>query len=583
LRLGAAIYGTGQERSRRRFIFAPRAGGYFPGDEQHPLHNAGELDSPVIPLIDLIRACRSLRIHEIRDVLRRRYLPIRHLSPEPFAAAAEISAIRAGWDAGFAVTARLRRADLTLALQHVFGKMLIRRAESRLALHHPDYSAGRPAQPWQKFVLAVFAIRVGSMLVGRSDLLFIMTTMMLSLVFLAAIAVRLLALSSIASVKERPSARLSDQALPVYTIFVPLFREARILPGLVRALNRLDYPADRLDIKIILEESDHATREALSRIRLMKHYEVIVVPAGWPQTKPRALSYALHFARGELATVFDAEDVPNPRQLRQAAAIFAAGSPRLACLQARLTFAHASNWLSRHMLIEYAALFDVLLPVLGQQGWPIPLGGTSNHFRIDVLRKVGGWDPFNVTEDADLGIRLARCGFAVDVLSATTVEEANTSLANWMRQRSRWIKGWLQTMIVHTRHPRRLYRELGFMRFAVLHLQLVSMVASPLVHPLFLALIGWRLLRLEGAPDKPDALVSLALGFGIVVFIAGYGGAIAIQVKGIRLRRLDGLLPLVATLPFYWLLISAASWMAVWEFIRRPYHWNKTEHGLTMR
>jgi cellulose synthase/poly-beta-1,6-N-acetylglucosamine synthase-like glycosyltransferase len=185
--------------------------------------------------------------------------------------------------------------------------MLIRRAESRLALHHPDYSAGRPAQPWQKFVLAVFAIRVGSMLVGRSDLLFIMTTMMLSLVFLAAIAVRLLALSSIASVKERPSARLSDQALPVYTIFVPLFREARILPGLVRALNGLDYPADRLDIKIILEESDHATREALRRIRLMKHYEVIVVPAGWPQTKPRALSYALHFARGELATVFDAE------------------------------------------------------------------------------------------------------------------------------------------------------------------------------------------------------------------------------------------------------------------------------------
>jgi glycosyltransferase XagB len=275
--------------------------------------------------------------------------------------------------------------------------------------------------------------------------------------------------------------------------------------------------------------------------------------------------------------------VPNPQQLRQAAGIFATGSPRLACLQARLTFAHASNWLSRHMLIEYAALFDVLLPVLGQQGWPIPLGGTSNHFRVDILRKIGGWDPFNVTEDADLGIRLARCGFAVDVFSATTVEEANTSLGNWMRQRSRWIKGWMQTAIVHTRHPRRLYRELGFTRFAVLHLQLVSMVASPLVHPVFLVLIGWKLLPIARAPGAPDALASLALGFGAVVFIAGYGAAMATQIKGIRLRRLDALLPLVATLPFYWLLISAASWMAVWEFIRRPYHWNKTQHGLTMR
>jgi glycosyltransferase XagB len=561
----------------------PRAEGYFPANEQHPLREPGTFDFPVIPMVDLIRACRSLRIHEIPEVLRRRYLPIRHLSPVPFAAAPDTQAMRAGWDAGFAVMARLRRAELALALQHVFGRILIRRAESRLAKHHPAYSAGRSARPWQKFALAVFMVQAGFMALGRPEVLFVVAAMMFSLVFLAAIAVRLLALTSIASVEQRRCVRLRDQALPIYTIFVPLFREAEMLPGLLRALGRLDYPADRLDVKIILEESDHATRDALSQFRLMKQFEVIIVPAGGPQTKPRALSYALHFARGELATVYDAEDVPNPQQLRQAAGIFAAGSPRLACLQARLTFAHASNWLSRHMLIEYAALFDVLLPVLGQQGWPIPLGGTSNHFRVDILRKIGGWDPFNVTEDADLGIRLARCGFAVDVFSATTVEEANTSLGNWMRQRSRWIKGWMQTAIVHTRHPRRLYRELGFTRFAVLHLQLVSMVASPLVHPVFLVLIGWKLLPIAGAPGAPDALASLALGFGAVVFIAGYGAAMATQIKGIRLRRLDALLPLVATLPFYWLLISAASWMAVWEFIRRPYHWNKTQHGLTMR
>jgi hypothetical protein len=297
LRWGAAIYGTGQDWSRRRFIFVPRGEGYFPADEQHALRDASALDPPVIPLVDLIRACRSLRIHEIPDVLRRRYLPIRHLSPEPFAAAADAHARRAGSEAGFAVMARLRRAELTLALQHVFGKILIRRAESRLARHHPAYSAGRPARPWQTFALAVFMVQAGFIALGKPEVLVVMAAMMFSLVFLAAIAVRLLALTSIASVEQRRSVRLNDLALPVYTIFVPLFREAEMLPRLLRALSRLDYPDDLLDIKIILEENDHATRDALNRFRLMKQFEVIIVPAGGPQTKPRALSYARRTCR----------------------------------------------------------------------------------------------------------------------------------------------------------------------------------------------------------------------------------------------------------------------------------------------
>jgi cellulose synthase/poly-beta-1,6-N-acetylglucosamine synthase-like glycosyltransferase len=469
-----------------------------------------------------------------------------------------------------------------VALQQVFGKLLIRRTESRLAQCHPAYSAAQPARPWQKIAVAMLAALAALLLLVRSDYVLIPFAMVFSLVFLASIAVRLLAVVQIFEVRERCRKRLKEEALPIYTVLVPLFREVKMLPSLIRALEHIDYPADRLDIKIILEEEDWPMREAVGRLELKRQYEVIVVPKGAPQTKPRALGYALHYARGALITVFDAEDAPEPHQLRRAAEIFAAASPRLACLQARLTFDQPENWLSKHMTIEYAALFDVLLPVLGQQRWPIPLGGTSNHFRTDVLRKVGGWDPFNVTEDADLGIRLARCGFEVDAFSATTSEEANTKLKNWFRQRTRWIKGWLQTMMVHTRHPVWLFRELGWSGFFILHLQLVTMVVAPLVHPLFLTLIGWLIVA-PGAPGEADAVASLAVGFGIVVFITGYGTAMASQVIGIRIRRLDGLLPLVATLPFYWLLISAAAWMAVWEFIRRPYHWNKTEHGLTMR
>jgi glycosyltransferase XagB len=181
---------------------------------------------------------------------------------------------------------------------------------------------------------------------------------------------------------------------------------------------------------------------------------VIVVPCGLPQTKPRALNYALCFARGSLLTIYDAEDIPDPRQLRRAAAAFAVLPQDTACLQAELVFDNANeNWLTRQFTIEYAMLFGMILPALAAHRLPLPLGGTSNHFRIDALRRAGAWDAYNVTEDADLGIRLARLGFDTDTITSCTYEEANVSLRNWMRQRTRWMKGFLATWLVHMREP----------------------------------------------------------------------------------------------------------------------------------
>jgi cellulose synthase/poly-beta-1,6-N-acetylglucosamine synthase-like glycosyltransferase len=183
----------------------------------------------------------------------------------------------------------------------------------------------------------------------------------------------------------------------------------------------------------------------LACTQLDAHMQVLVVPEGAPRTKPRATQYALQFARGEYVVVYDAEDAPEPDQLRRALAALRAGGERLGCLQAQLNIYNSdATWFTRQFTVEYTALFDCILPTLERLRLPVPLGGTSNHFPRAVLDAVGGWDPYNVTEDADLGIRLARAGWHVGVLNSTTWEEAPPTFRIWKGQRTRWLKGWMQ-------------------------------------------------------------------------------------------------------------------------------------------
>jgi cellulose synthase/poly-beta-1,6-N-acetylglucosamine synthase-like glycosyltransferase len=520
-------------------------------------HSAAELVnvSRFSSFVELVRACRKLEGHAVVMALRQRRLPI---------------------------PVRARRDVLLAALQHVFGQMLIARAQERLFALHPVFSAKGGLSGRQKGFLAAIVAFSSLGFIGAPKMAFSVTMLVLAMLFLTSTGVKLWAVIELPRARERPRARLHNEELPVYSVLLPLFRETRVLRQLIGAMRRLDYPQEKLDIKIILEEEDLKMRLAVAKMRLPAPFEVLVVPTGALQTKPRALNYALYFARGALITVFDAEDIPEPGQLRHAAEIFAAAPQKLACLQARLAFHDGNqNWLSRQFAIEYATLFDVILPVLGFHRWPLPLGGTSNHLRADVLRQIGAWDAYNVTEDADLGLRLARCGFEVDAFASTTFEEVNRFAQSWIKQRARWIKGWIQTALVHMRSPRRLHRELGFSRFTVTIFLLIGMVVSPLVHPFLLAVTLWTIAQGAIIPNRPDIVTAMAAGYGVVVFLTGYGVSFASQFKGMSERRLPRSWFSIATLPIYWLLISAAAWLAVWEFLRRPFHWHKTEHGLS--
>lgn len=306
-----------------------------------------------------------------------------------------------------------------------------------------------------------------------------------------------------------------------------------------------------------------------------------MAPAGEPRTKPRALNVALPLLRGEFVTVFDAEDIPEPGQLRLAAERFAQAPPRLACLQARLAIDNfADGWLPQLFAIEYAALFDVINVGLADLRLPFPLGGTSNHFRTRVLREIGGWDAWNVTEDADIGFRLARFGYRAETFDATTHEEAPVSLKAFFGQRRRWCKGWYQTLVTLCRNPRRLAREAGLWRATAMMIVLLSSVIAPLGAPLCLILPVFSLF--VGTTFWPSSGVEVGLAtLWSSVFLGGAAAVLAPILIGMKRRGLFFLWRKLLLLPIYYAIISAAAWTSLYDLVTQPYHWCKTEHGLT--
>ena len=406
--------------------------------------------------------------------------------------------------------------------------------------------------------------------------------LVLSLVFLSTTGLRLAALAAPAP-GSQPWIELSDEHLPVYSILVPLYREANIVHELFEALEDLDYPAARLDIKILLEADDIATRDAVDALNLPDHYSILALPDFGPRTKPKALNIGLALARGNLVCVFDAEDRPDADQLRQAAGAFAIAPADYACLQARLAYRNWNqSWLTRQFAIEYAAQFDVMVPVICWLGLPLPLGGTSNHFRTALLRDAGGWDAYNVTEDADLGVRLARLGYRVGVIDSTTFEEAPARLQAWVKQRTRWMKGWMQTLLVHTRNPFSLIAELGTFGMFGFVATVIANLASAVIHPAAIGLIVWQ--ASSGAFFSGDNILAAAVAaLASANLVFGYVIALASAAFGLFRRPMPGLsLHLILT-PFYWLLSALAFILALIDLIRRPYFWAKTEHGIAKR
>ena len=330
----------------------------------------------------------------------------------------------------------------------------------------------------------------------------------------------------------------------------------------------------------MLEESDHDTIEAARSLDLEGVFEIVLVPASHPQTKPKACNYALQYARGDFLVIFDAEDKPEPDQLKKVIATFRQSSPNTACVQCRLNYYNAQeNWLTRMFTLDYSLWFDLMLPGLQRLGVPIPLGGTSNHFRMDVLRQLKAWDPHNVTEDADLGIRLTQKGYRVGVIDSTTFEEANVSIPNWIRQRSRWIKGYMQTFLVHTRRPVHLARTVGLPGLIGFVFFIGGTFLSGLLNPIFWGIfVLWMIFGAQLIePYFPPAILYMSL----INLLAGNALLIYLTMVAPFRRRWTYLAPWGVTVVGYWVLMTIASYKALKQLVSNPFYWEKTQHGLS--
>jgi glycosyltransferase XagB len=462
----------------------------------------------------------------------------------------------------------LRCADKTLSTNAI----------NSLRQRWPELSAGPPRR-LSHFIFTIFASALSLSTVGIliHSWILIIFEIILATFFLAWAGLRLV--SALAAWQEKPvfPRETSDAELPVYSIIVALYDEAKSVEQLLSSFEQFDYPAEKLDIILTIEAKDHATREAIEAREVYIPIRVITCNDGGPRTKPKALNMALPFARGNYTVIYDAEDRPDRDQLRRALHAFNAGGDDLICVQARLCIDNThDSWISQFFTAEYAGHFDVFLCGLAKMRLPLPLGGSSNHFRTHKLREIGAWDPYNVTEDADLGIRMARLGYRSEVIFSTTYEEAPAHYNAWLRQRTRWFKGWMQTWTVHMRHPLQLMRQLGFVGFLMFQLVVGGSVLCPLVHLLFILIISVVIPYdfVNGQPHDTVILVAL------YVTIFGYLPSIIVAWIGLARRNLTSIAPILLATPFHWIMLSHAAWRALFQFVFRPYAWEKTEHGL---
>jgi cellulose synthase/poly-beta-1,6-N-acetylglucosamine synthase-like glycosyltransferase len=374
---------------------------------------------------------------------------------------------------------------------------------------------------------------------------------------------------------------LGDYQLPIYTILCPLYKEAKVIPKFVNALEKLDWPKDKLDVIILLEEDDRETLDAISMENVPGYIRTVVVPHSEPKTKPKACNYGLSLARGQYIVIYDAEDEPEPLQLKKAYLGFQKVSEDVICLQAKLNYYNSNqNLLTTLFTAEYSLWFDVILPGLELLETAIPLGGTSNHFKKADLIALEGWDAFNVTEDADLGVRLFKAGYKTAIIDSTTFEEANSQLGNWLRQRSRWIKGYIQTYFVNMRNPAIFFNKFGT-HALIFQLLIGGKIAFCFINPILwimtvsyftlYSLLGPAIEAIYPAYIFYIALVSLIFGNFMFFYVYMIGCAKKSQWSIIRN---------LFFVPFYWLLISVAAFIALYQFIVKPHYWEKTIHGL---
>ena len=448
----------------------------------------------------------------------------------------------------------------------------------------PEMSASVPFTRTQKLIgLLLAIIVVAGLIVSVRVTAFVLVTVM-TVVYVLSLADRLLIfrrglVNGAAVVPDDVARAIADDDLPTYTVLVPAYNEPEVVGDLIANLEALEYPADKLQILLLLEADDDVTIHAAEQVSQSDAVTVLLVPPADPRTKPKACNYGLHFATGDIVTIYDAEDRPDPLQLRRVAYLFAESDDDVVCVQAKLSFHNPTdNVLTAWFTADYGIWFGYLLPGIMVSRAPIPLGGTSNHFRRSVLSDIGAWDPYNVTEDADLGVRIAASGYRTAVVDSTTLEEANVDAINWVRQRSRWYKGYMQSWLVHARHPRQLIRTIGFVSFYRFTLLIAGTPLIACVNMLFwLLLIVW----ITGRPEfVPDLFWGPTYYLALVSLIFGNTSVMYMNIIAVREDGHSELFWSTLIVPAYWVMMSVAALKGMYQLLRNPSYWEKTFHGL---
>lgn len=548
-----------------------------------------------LPYVDLTQRPPDGSLFRTRDLahyLKHRYIPysfevgvltVACSDPSPEL----IRELAARYDCAIRLSVTSPR-DLQTAWFAQGGRSISRRAKHALRRRHRGLTADRTLERPQAmgFGLLMLALLIFLIidlrdtwyfvLIGCNLFYFVVLAFKLQLYLQGTSAAR--AMRLLDKQLQQNAAAIAEHTLSVYSILVPVFRESNeVLHRLLGNLSALDYPKEKLDIKLICEADDGETIEALKALRPPETMEIIAVPPSQPRTKPKACNVALQTIRGEYLVIYDAEDAPAPDQLKRAVDLFRESPANTACLQAPLNYYNRNeNLLTQLFAIEYSMLFRLLLPAMERMELPIPLGGTSNHLKVEALLACGGWDAFNVTEDADLGIRLAYFGYRTRILPSLTLEEAPITLRAWMKQRTRWIKGYIQTWLVYMRDPAELKYRLGSQAYYGFQFFVGAPALTFLLAPIF-----WTIFILGLMGLMPQALSPAMLGFCIVSFIGGLASHWLFARKVMQLERWYDMASAGMLYPFYWLLHSIACARALWQLARAPHYWEKTTHGLS--